>query len=87
MLRSAYASAIQLAIENGCTSLAFPAISTGIYGYPLEEACKEAANVCGQRLSAPAWGSSSSRLMARQPIAFVIIFQLGSALKVLMVFV
>ena len=34
------------AIENGCTSLAFPAMSTGIYGYPLEEACKEAVDVC-----------------------------------------
>jgi len=46
LLRSAYVSAIQLAVENGCTSLAFPAISTGIYGYPLEEACKEAVDVC-----------------------------------------
>jgi O-acetyl-ADP-ribose deacetylase (regulator of RNase III) len=45
-LRSAYVSAIRLAIENGCTSLAFPAMSTGIYGYPLEEACKEAVDVC-----------------------------------------
>ena len=47
LLRSAYATAIRLAFENGCTSVAFPAISTGIYGYPLEEACKEAVDVCG----------------------------------------
>jgi O-acetyl-ADP-ribose deacetylase len=47
LLRSAYATAIRLAFENGCTSLAFPAISTGIYGYPLEEACKQAVDVCG----------------------------------------
>ena len=46
LLRSAYASAIELACENGCKSIAFPAISTGIYGYPLEGACKEAVDVC-----------------------------------------
>ena len=46
LLRSAYTSAVQLAFENGCKSVAFPAISTGIYGYPLEGACKEAVDVC-----------------------------------------
>lgn len=46
LLRSAYASSIALAVENGCRSIAFPAISTGIYGYPLEAACREAADVC-----------------------------------------
>ncbi len=46
LLRSAYASAIQLAFENRCRTIAFPAISTGVYGYPLEEACKEAVDVC-----------------------------------------
>ncbi len=46
LLRSAYASAIAVAAEHGCKSIAFPAISTGIYGYPLEAACREAADVC-----------------------------------------
>ncbi len=46
LLRSAYASAIRLAAQNSCKSLAFPALSTGIYGYPLEEACREAVDVC-----------------------------------------
>ncbi len=46
LLRSAYRASIRLATENGCQSIAFPAISTGIYGYPLEEACREAAGVC-----------------------------------------
>lgn len=46
LLRSAYASAIRLAAKQGCQSMAFPAISTGIYGYPLEEACGEAVDVC-----------------------------------------
>ncbi len=38
LLKSAHRESIRLAAENGCTSLAFPAISTGAYGYPLEEA-------------------------------------------------
>ncbi|MFN3745605.1 MAG: macro domain-containing protein [Hyphomicrobiaceae bacterium] len=53
LLRSAYASALRIAADNGCRSIAFPAISTGIYGYPLREACREAVSVCateGERL-------------------------------------
>ena len=36
LLASAYRSALRLAADHGLESLAFPAISTGIYGYPLE---------------------------------------------------
>ena len=46
LLRSAYQAAIDVALENGCESIAFPAISTGIYGYPLEAACTVATDVC-----------------------------------------
>ena len=38
LLASAYRSALRLAAEHGVRSIAFPAISTGIFGYPLEEA-------------------------------------------------
>jgi O-acetyl-ADP-ribose deacetylase (regulator of RNase III) len=38
LLASAYRSAMQVAAEHGLRSIAFPAISTGIYGYPLEPA-------------------------------------------------
>jgi O-acetyl-ADP-ribose deacetylase len=38
LLASAYRSALRLAEENGLRSIAFPAISTGIYGYPLDQA-------------------------------------------------
>jgi O-acetyl-ADP-ribose deacetylase (regulator of RNase III) len=38
LLASAYRSAMELAAKHGLRSIAFPAISTGIYGYPLEPA-------------------------------------------------
>jgi O-acetyl-ADP-ribose deacetylase len=46
LLRKTYASAIATAAAAGCQSIALPAISTGIYGYPLEPACREAVEVC-----------------------------------------
>ena len=46
LLRSAYRSALRLAAANACGSIAFPAISAGIYGYPPDEACREAVDVC-----------------------------------------
>jgi O-acetyl-ADP-ribose deacetylase len=52
LLRSAYRSSIRLAKRNGCESVAFPAISTGIYGYPLDDACKEAVAVCTEEAAA-----------------------------------
>ncbi|MBI5520425.1 MAG: O-acetyl-ADP-ribose deacetylase [Desulfovibrio sp.] len=36
LLRSAYAQSLDLASRHGLTSIAFPAISCGAYGYPLE---------------------------------------------------
>jgi O-acetyl-ADP-ribose deacetylase (regulator of RNase III) len=38
LLASAYRSALRLAAKHGLRSIAFPAISTGIYGYPLQAA-------------------------------------------------
>ena len=42
MLAGAYQSALALAREAGCRTVAFPAISTGIYGYPLMPATRVA---------------------------------------------
>lgn len=38
LLSSAYRRSLEVAFEKGITTMAFPAISTGIYGYPLVEA-------------------------------------------------
>lgn len=42
LLASCYRHSIELAGENGLASLAFPSISTGIYGYPIELAANVA---------------------------------------------
>ena len=38
LLANCYHNSLTLAVEKNLTSIAFPAISTGIYGYPLDEA-------------------------------------------------
>ena len=40
LLSGCYLNSLKLAAENNVHSLAFPAISCGVYGYPIEEACK-----------------------------------------------
>ena len=40
LLAACYRNSLELAAKNGLKTIAFPAISTGVYGYPLDEAAK-----------------------------------------------
>jgi O-acetyl-ADP-ribose deacetylase len=42
ILANCYRSSLQLAVENGLTTTAFPAISCGAYGYPIPDAAQTA---------------------------------------------
>ena len=46
LLANCYWNSLNLALQNRCTSIAFPAISTGIYGYPLRDASRIAIRTC-----------------------------------------
>jgi O-acetyl-ADP-ribose deacetylase len=45
LLASAYRSCLELAVENGCRSIAFPSLSTGVYRYPIDQAARIALGV------------------------------------------
>ncbi|MCK6454702.1 MAG: O-acetyl-ADP-ribose deacetylase [Alphaproteobacteria bacterium] len=49
-LASCYRTSLALAVEHGLKSVAFPAISTGIYGYPLEAATQIAVGAVAEIL-------------------------------------
>ena len=51
LLRNAYLNSLKLAVENGVETIAFPNISTGIYGFPKEKAAEIAIETVTQFLT------------------------------------
>jgi O-acetyl-ADP-ribose deacetylase (regulator of RNase III) len=52
MLAACYRNSLQLAVDNRVRTIAFPAISCGVYGYPIEDACDIAIRTCCEFLKA-----------------------------------
>ena len=50
LLRSCYETCLRLAEERGVRTISFPAIGTGVYGYPMREAAEIAIAAAGERL-------------------------------------
>jgi O-acetyl-ADP-ribose deacetylase (regulator of RNase III) len=50
LLRSCYLKSLELAVANGVKTIAFPAISTGVYRFPLERATKIAVDTVAEFL-------------------------------------
>jgi O-acetyl-ADP-ribose deacetylase (regulator of RNase III) len=53
LLASCHRRALEVAAELGCRTVAFPAISTGVYGYPVELAAPVAVSTVREAMSDP----------------------------------
>jgi O-acetyl-ADP-ribose deacetylase (regulator of RNase III) len=60
LLAACYRNSLALAVEHGLASIAFPAISTGAYGYPQAEAAQVASRAIREFLTTESGGGAES---------------------------
>jgi len=54
LLRNCYSNSLKLAAQHDVKSIAFPSISTGVYGFPIAAAAKIALNTVREEIKQPA---------------------------------
>ncbi|PYH97391.1 A1pp-domain-containing protein [Aspergillus ellipticus CBS 707.79] len=63
LLRSCYRRSLEVAVENDMTSIAFSAISTGVYGYPSEAAAQAALDETRKFVENPEYAGKLERII------------------------
>jgi O-acetyl-ADP-ribose deacetylase (regulator of RNase III) len=71
-LASCYRASLAVAAAHGCRSVAFPAISTGVYGYPMDKAANLALKVIFQELEKEPGRFDLIRFVLVGPVAYQI---------------
>jgi O-acetyl-ADP-ribose deacetylase (regulator of RNase III) len=69
LLAGCYRTSLELAVQNGCRSIAFSALSTGVYGYPSQDASLVALETVRKFLEGTtrtSWIASSSATFCRK---------------------
>ena len=77
-LARAYSSSLQVAREEGLGSMAFPSMSTGAYGYPVDQAARVALNAVRRSLESGRGSLSEVRFVLFDPVtsaAYLAAFQ------------
>jgi O-acetyl-ADP-ribose deacetylase (regulator of RNase III) len=79
LLAACYRNSLALAAERALTSIAFPAISTGVYGYPKPEAAAVASTAIKSFLSESAAGNAGGTSEAAIREVRLVFFSPGDA--------